>query len=61
MDRYHVYLDGRYVGSAATKQLAQALLLELGESLKPGSKVSFQVKLGKEVVGEGGLEIDALN
>lgn len=58
--QYRVYVDGQYVGSAATKQLAQALLWEIGEGLRPGAKMSFQLKLGERIVGEGELESETL-
>jgi hypothetical protein len=54
-----VFVDGQYVGSEASKHAAQALVLSVGETLPAGSKVSFQLMLGKEVVGEGELEIEA--
>ncbi|MGH8786528.1 MAG: hypothetical protein ACREYA_15785 [Cupriavidus necator] len=59
MNRYRAYVDGKFIGSELSKNAAQALILEAGEKLPAGSDVSFQLKLGKEVVGEGRLEVEA--
>lgn len=57
--RYAVYVDGQYVGSESSVQMAQALVLALGEKLPVGKTVAYQIKLGGELVGEGELVIDA--
>ncbi len=54
--RYGLYIDGAMVRRVSGIGQAHEILLQLGESMRPGECRKYEVRLGGSVLWEGELE-----